>query len=118
MVFMNADNTKSNLLAIANELEMGFRYDTAQILSALYQSVECITGLENALDNCLMSARKEIMHLEATVKAAQDDMEAIARISNGNFACKYCGNNTLEECGKCRMRNKAFRWRGLQEGQI
>lgn len=117
MVFMNASNVKSGLMAIANELELGFRYDTAQILDALYQAVECITGLENALDSCLMSARKEIMHLEATVKAAQDDMEAIAHKLDDGFVCFYCGANTLEECGKCRMWYEGFKWRGLQEGE-
>lgn len=58
-----------------------------------------------------------IQQLERERDAAQADMETIARQTTDNFVCTYCGAKTLEECGKCQMRNESFKWRGLQEGE-
>lgn len=116
MVFMNANNVKSDLMKIANELDLGYRPDIAQIMNALHFAVECITELENALDNCLMSARKEIMHLEATVCAAKSDMEDIVQRDDGFNLCSYCGSKTIEQCSKCHGYHEGFEWRGLKEG--
>lgn len=103
---MNTFMTKGMLIAFANEMDLyafnikkgiPFSIRTDLIKTALYEAVECI------------------QHLEATVKAAQDDMEAIAHKLDDGFVCFYCGANTLEDCGKCEDGYQGFKWRGFQE---
>lgn len=91
---------------IKKALECCF-YDSAQCGECPYYPVSCDREL-------VRDAREYIRQLEAERDAAVRDLTEMAQ--DTDESCEYCKMFKTPHCSReCRMKNKGFEWRGVQQ---
>lgn len=91
---------------IKKALECCF-YDSEQCMDCPYYPISCDREL-------VRDAREYIRQLEAERDAAVRDLTEMAQ--DTDESCEYCEMFKTPNCSReCRMKNKGFKWRGVQK---